>query len=208
VMEHVEGKPLDGLVAAAPHGKLPLETAVDLVQQVAAALDYAHAHGIIHRDIKPSNILVTEDGQAKIADFGIAKLPLIETTLPGHLVGTPAYMSPEQLSGKPIDGRSDIFSLGVIAYWLLTRKKPFTGESITEVSIHVATSEPRSASELAPGLDPILTMFWLALWPKTRRSDISKAICFLTICRTWPQAGLPVPGPAPLRWLRWSGRSK
>lgn len=153
VMEHVEGKPLDGLVAAAPDGKLPLETAVDLVQQVAAALDYAHAHGIIHRDIKPSNILVTAEGQAKIADFGIAKLPMIETTLPGHLVGTPAYMSPEQLSGKPVDGRSDIFSLGVIAYWLLTGEKPFTGESITEVSIHVATSEPRSASELAPGLD-------------------------------------------------------
>src|SRR5512146_937290 len=139
VMEYVDGRTLDTLADSAPGGRLPLDTAIDLVQQVSAALDYAHVHGIIHRDIKPSNIIVTADGRAKIADFGIAKLSMIEATLPGNVLGTPAYMSPEQLSGKPIDGRSDLFSLGVIAYWLFTGEKPFTGESITEVSVQVAT---------------------------------------------------------------------
>ncbi|HEX7287890.1 MAG TPA: serine/threonine-protein kinase [Candidatus Angelobacter sp.] len=161
VMEFVDGRPLDDYaqnaefveaVAPAPVGRLPLETAIDLVQQIAAALDYAHASGIVHRDIKPSNIIVTEEGRAKIADFGIAKLSMVEATLPGHILGTPAYMSPEQLSGKPIDGRSDLFSLGVIAYWLFTGEKPFTGASITEVSIQVATKDPRPASEVAPAL--------------------------------------------------------
>ena len=152
VMEYVDGQALDALVASVPGSKLPLDTAIDLVQQIAAALDYAHANGIVHRDIKPSNIIITSDGRAKIADFGIAKLSMVEATLPGNVLGTPAYMSPEQLSGKPIDGRSDLFSLGVIAYWLLTGQKPFTGESITEISIQVATKDPRPATEVAPEL--------------------------------------------------------
>jgi serine/threonine-protein kinase len=152
VMEFVDGQPLDEFVAAAPAGRLPLDTAIDLVQQIAVALDYAHASGIVHRDIKPSNIIVTAEDRAKIADFGIAKLSMVEATLPGHVLGTPAYMSPEQLSGKPIDGRSDLFSLGVIAYWLFTGEKPFTGASITEISIQVATKDPRPASEAAPDL--------------------------------------------------------
>jgi serine/threonine protein kinase len=152
VMEFVDGKPLDQFIAAAPEGRLDLHAAIGLVQQIAAALDYAHAHGIVHRDIKPANILVTREGQAKIADFGIAKLSAVEATLPGYLLGTPAYMSPEQLNGRPVDGRSDLFSLGVIAYWLLTGQKPFTGESITEVSIQIATKEPQAASQTAPGL--------------------------------------------------------
>lgn len=152
VMEFVDGRPLDQFVGAAPESRLDRAVAIGMVQQVAAALDYAHAHGIVHRDIKPANILVTGDGQIKIADFGIAKRSQAEATLPGYLLGTPAYMSPEQLSGKPVDGRSDLFSLGVIAYWLLTGKKPFTGESITEVSIQVATKEPQAPSHVAPGL--------------------------------------------------------
>ena len=152
VMEYVDGRTLDTLVENSSGGRLPLDTAIDLVRQIASALDYAHANGIIHRDIKPANILVTPDGRAKIADFGIAKLSTIEVTLPGNVLGTPAYMSPEQLGGKTIDGRSDLFSLGVIAYWLVTGKKPFTGESITEVSIQVATKDPRPASEVSPGL--------------------------------------------------------
>ncbi|HKW74942.1 MAG TPA: serine/threonine-protein kinase [Terriglobales bacterium] len=152
VMEYVDGKPLDRFIAADHKGVLDRNTTISLIQQIAAALDYAHAHGIVHRDIKPANILVTGDGQIKIADFGIAKLSQVEATLPGYLLGTPAYMSPEQLSGKPVDGRSDLFSLGVIAYWLFTGQKPFTGESITEVSIQVATKEPRAPSQAAPGL--------------------------------------------------------
>ncbi len=152
VMEFVDGKPLDQFIAGEPEGRLDWHAAIGLLHQIAAALDYAHAHGIVHRDIKPANLLITSEGQVKIADFGIAKLSKVEATLPGYLMGTPAYMSPEQLNGQPVDGRSDLFSLGVIAYWLLTGHKPFTGQSITEVSIQVATKEPRAASQAAPGL--------------------------------------------------------
>ena len=154
VMEFVDGQVLNELAAAAPDGRVPLESALDLLRQVALALDYAHSQGIVHRDIKPANIIVTKDLRAKIADFGIAKVSLAEVTLAGHVLGTPAFMSPEQLSGKPIDGRSDLFSLGVIAYWLLTGDKPFTGESITEVCIQVATQYPRPPTEVDPALSP------------------------------------------------------
>src|SRR5262249_4295634 len=152
VMEYIDGRALTDLVADAEAGLLPLDAALNLVQQIARALDYAHGQGIVHRDIKPSNILVTRAGQAKIADFGIAKLSLAEVTLSGNLLGTPAYMSPEQISGKAIDGRSDLFSLGVIAYWLLTGEKPFPGDSITELSLQIATQNPRPASAVVPAL--------------------------------------------------------
>jgi len=152
VMEFVDGKPLDELVAAAPGQVLPQDMALSLIQQIADALNYAHSNGIIHRDIKPANIIVTHDGRAKIADFGIAKLEQTEATLPGHLLGTPAYMSPEQLNGKTIDGRSDLFSLAVIAYWLVTGKKPFDGKTITDICVQVVTKEPDPATVVVPGL--------------------------------------------------------
>jgi serine/threonine protein kinase len=152
VMECVEGDPLDRLVAATPSGTLPRDIALDLLRQIAEALDYAHRQGIVHRDIKPANIMVTTEGQPKIADFGIAKLAMAETTLPGHVVGTPAYMSPEQLNGKVVDGRSDLFSVGVIAYWLLTGVKPFDGDTLTEICVQVVTKEPAPPSEITPGL--------------------------------------------------------
>ena len=153
VMECVEGDSLDRLVAATPTGKLPHEIALKLLRQIAEALDYAHRQGIVHRDIKPANIMVTTEGQPKIADFGIAKLAMAETTLPGHVVGTPAYMSPEQLNGKAVDGRSDLFSLGVIAYWLLTGVKPFDGETLTEICVQVVTKDPAPPSEITAGLN-------------------------------------------------------
>jgi serine/threonine protein kinase len=97
--------------------------------------------------------MVTPEGQPKIADFGIAKVAMAETTLPGHVVGTPAYMSPEQLNGKAVDGRSDLFSLGVITYWLLTGVKPFDGATLTEICVQVVTKDPAPPSELASGLN-------------------------------------------------------
>lgn len=152
VMECVDGESLDRLVAATPSGALPRASALELVQHIAEALDYAHGQGIVHRDIKPANIMVTAAGQPKIADFGIAKLALVETTMPGQVVGTPAYMSPEQLNGKAVDGRSDLFSLGVIAYWLLTGIKPFDGETLTEICAQVVTKDPTPPSQVAPGV--------------------------------------------------------
>src|SRR5208282_1705504 len=117
-------------------------------EEIAEALDYAHAQGVIHRDIKPGNILVTEDGHPKITDFGIAKLNLAHFTLVGRVLGTPAYMAPEQLSGEGVDGRSDLFSLGVILYAMVTGHSPFQGDSATTVSFKVANREPVAASAL------------------------------------------------------------
>jgi hypothetical protein len=152
VMECVDGNSLDRLVASTPTGTLPRDIALKLVRQIAEALDYAHRQGIVHRDIKPANIMVTAEGQPKIADFGIAKVSLAEITLPGQVMGTPAYMSPEQLNGKAVDGRSDLFSLGVITYWLLTGVKPFDGDTLTEICVQVVTKDPAPPSEITPGL--------------------------------------------------------
>ena len=146
VMEYVAGEPLNRILAR--EKKLPLATALQLAEEIADALDYAHAQGVIHRDIKPANILVTADGHAKIADFGIAKLNLAHFTLPGRVLGTPAYMAPEQLSGEGVDGRSDLFSLGVILYAMVTGHSPFQGDSATTVCFKVANREPVAASAL------------------------------------------------------------
>jgi len=146
VLEYVAGEALNRILAR--EKKLPPVRALQLAEEIAEALDYAHAQGVIHRDIKPGNILVTEAGHPKIADFGIAKLNLAHFTVPGHLLGTPAYMAPEQLSGEGVDGRSDLFSLGVILYAMITGHSPFQGDSATTVSFKVANREPIAASAL------------------------------------------------------------
>jgi serine/threonine-protein kinase len=146
VLEYVAGEALNRMLSRVK--KLPLETALQLAEEIAEALDYAHAQGVIHRDVKPGNILVTESGHAKIADFGIAKLNLAHFTLPGRVLGTPAYMAPEQLNGEGVDGRSDLFSLGVILYAMVTGHSPFQGDSATTVSFKVANREPVAASAL------------------------------------------------------------
>jgi serine/threonine-protein kinase len=156
VMEHIGGETLEKLVTAAGTQRLPLENTLDLVQQVAEALDYAHAQGIVHRDIKPSNIIVTPEGRAKIADFGIAKLSVAQLTTPGQILGTPSYMSPEQLSGGAVDGRSDLFALGVILYWMLTGDKPFPGDTTTAVSFKIVYKDPVPVTQLNPSLPPTL----------------------------------------------------
>ena len=154
VLEYVQGESLNRILAR--EKKLPLEPALKLVEEVADALDYAHAQGVIHRDIKPANILIAQDGRAKIADFGIAKLNLAHFTVPGRVLGTPAYMAPEQLAGDAVDGRSDLFSLGVILYAMVTGHSPFQGNSATTVCFKVANREPIAASALDMTLPPQL----------------------------------------------------
>jgi len=146
VLEYVAGEALNRILAR--EKKLPLERALQLTEQIAEALDYAHEQGVVHRDIKPGNILVPPDGRAKIADFGIAKLNLAHFTLPGRILGTPAYMAPEQLSGEGSNGRSDLFSLGVILYAMVTGHSPFQGDSATTVCFKVANREPLAPSAL------------------------------------------------------------
>jgi len=155
VMEYVQGQSLRDLLAGEDR-KLPLDTALRMTQELAEALDYAHAQGVVHRDIKPANILVTRAGQAKIGDFGIAQLDLAHITLPGRVVGTPAFMSPEQLEGRQVDGRSDLFSLGAVLYSLVTGFSPFQGTSATTVCFKVANVSPLQASTLVPDLPPEL----------------------------------------------------
>jgi serine/threonine protein kinase len=159
VMEYIAGQSLDRLLSGKTN-KLPLDTALLLTEELAEALDHAHAQGVVHRDMKPANILVTHEGHAKIADFGIAKLNLAQVTLSGRAVGTPAYMSPEQLEGEPVDGRSDLFSLGAILYRMLTGYGPFQGNSATTVSFKVVNRDPLRTtsfdSNLPPELDAIV----------------------------------------------------
>jgi serine/threonine protein kinase len=159
VMEFVGGQSLDKLLSRGDH-KLPVDAALQLTLELAEALDCAHAQSVVHRDLKPANILLTEDGHAKIADFGVAKLNLANQTLGGRVLGTPAYMSPEQLNGEAVDGRSDLFSLGVILYTVLTGYKPFQGNSALTVSFKVVNRDPIPATlldtELPPGLDYII----------------------------------------------------
>jgi serine/threonine protein kinase len=159
VLEYVAGESLSRILSR--EKKLSLPRALNLAEEIAEALDYAHAQGVVHRDIKPANILITQEGRPKIADFGIAKLNLAHFTLPGRLLGTPAYMAPEQLIGEAADGRSDLFSLGVILYVMVTGHSPFHGNSATTVCFKVVNREPVPASafdlDLPRALDPIIS---------------------------------------------------
>ena len=159
VLEYVAGESLSRILSR--EKKLPLPKALLWAEELADALDYAHAQGVVHRDIKPANILIGEDGHAKIADFGIAKLNMAHFTLPGRVLGTPAYMAPEQLAGEGVDNRSDLFSLGVILYSMVTGHSPFTGNSATTVCFKVVNREPMPASsldlELPRALDGVIT---------------------------------------------------
>ena len=150
-MEYVDGPTLDQVLSEPE----PLEAArmFSILGQTAVALDYAHSKGIVHRDIKPANIMISEDGTSKIADFGIAKITAAENlTMTGSIVGTPHYMSPEQVQGQPVDGRSDQFSLAVISYEMLTGEKPYTGEHLTTVVYKIVAEEPVLPHRLNPSL--------------------------------------------------------
>jgi len=158
VMEFIEGTTLEKLLSPKGPGRSsstrPLQESIDIAIQVADALDYAHRRNVIHRDIKPANILVTPEGKAKIADFGIAKMVGTQMTHTGLLVGTPAFMSPEQITGGQIDARSDIFSFGIVLYWMCTGTKPFAGQAITEVAYKVVHATPTPVRQLNADLPP------------------------------------------------------
>ena len=142
-MEYVEGQTIAAMIDSGERFKP--ERVLGLVSQVAAALDYAHSRGIIHRDIKPSNLIVQDGDRVKVTDFGIAKAVDSEITQSGALLGTPSYMSPEQAMGEKLDGRSDLFSLGVVAFEMLSGLQPFPGSNVTSILyrlVHVDPIEP------------------------------------------------------------------
>jgi len=139
-LEFLEGKVLREII---DHGIRPAaEEITRYAIQMADGLDYAHRFGIIHRDIKPANIVISSQGQAKISDFGIAQLPSGDLTQTGTILGTPKYMSPEQIRGERLDGRSDLFSLGVILYELVTGKYPFSGDSLAAIMYKILHEPP------------------------------------------------------------------
>jgi len=149
-MELVEGETLQKMLAQGP---LPVEQAVGLVEQIAAALDHAHGHYIVHRDVKPANVIVS-GGHVKVMDFGIAKVTGATMTGTGQVLGTPAYMSPEVVKGQGADSRSDLFSLGVMLYEMLTGTKPFFGDNITTVIYKIIGEHPEPPSAVKAALDP------------------------------------------------------
>ena len=129
---------------------LPLKKVLYIISETATALDYAHRHGVIHRDIKPANIMLIKNGKAKVTDFGIAKAVTSSQTKSGIILGTPNYMSPEQINGQEIDGRSDIFSLGVVLFELLTGQLPFHGKTLTNLLYNITQTRHPSLQKINP----------------------------------------------------------
>jgi len=152
-MEYIAGTTLQSMMRS--QGVIALEAAIEYTRQICAALDYAHDKGVIHRDIKPANIMIT-DGLVKIMDFGVAKAGAGLTSA-GQIVGTPNYMSPEQVRGRPLDGRSDLFSLGVMLYEMITGKRPFAGEGVTTVIYKIMNETPAAPMVLDAAIHPGLS---------------------------------------------------
>ena len=145
-MEFVKGRELRDFFEK--NERFPLPEVARIMTEMLDALDHAHSQGVVHRDMKPANLILLENGRVKVADFGIARLEKSELTQTGTVLGTPSYMSPEQFMGHPVDGRSDLFSCGVILYQMLTGEKPFTGESTTTIMYKVLREEPVPPSQL------------------------------------------------------------
>jgi eukaryotic-like serine/threonine-protein kinase len=186
-MELVAGRPLDEVLKA--QGRMPYERVLALGAQMADALAYAHARGVVHRDVKPSNILIAEDGlTAKLLDFGVARIgeadpgQLVRTQV-GQMIGTPRYMSPEQALGLPIDQRSDLFSLGIVLYEMVTGKAAFSGAGLGTLVLQIAQAQPdpveRSAADCPKGLRFIIDKL-LAKKPEQRFASgeqLRQALC-------------------------------
>src|SRR5436190_2581226 len=151
-MEFIEGETLkDTINTRAP---MHIELALDLFEQIAAALDYAGAKKVVHRDIKPANIMVTFDGRAKVADFGLARIGGATVTKNAMIMGTPSYMSPEQACGLTLDGRSDLFSAAVVLYEMVTRQKVFAGKDLGDTLERIVRKPAPIASQFNPALEP------------------------------------------------------
>ena len=197
-MEFVEGETLDAFCRE--DTLLPVGTVVGLVAAAADALAFAHGQGIVHRDIKPANLMRVGETTVKIMDFGLAKNPTTSMTHDGALLGTPNYMSPEQVRGEALDGRADLFSLGVVLYEMLTGEKPFGGDSISSVLYRIVNEPPKAASLRLDRVPAPLAAFLTRALAKSASDRFPDAAAFATALR---RAGSAVgsnalaPSPAP-----------
>jgi len=156
-MEYLQGEPFNVVVRS---GRLSLVESLDIARQVAETLDYAHRQGIVHRDIKPSNIILADGNQVKLTDFGIARIEDASSafqTQAGEILGTPVYMSPEQVMGQTVDGRSDLFSLGVIFYEMISGSRPFGGNSIAAIFRAITQDQPVPPEQKNPFIPKVLS---------------------------------------------------
>lgn len=194
-MEYVEGPTLKEVIQ---QGKaMDVGEVATILAHVAEALDYAHASGIVHRDVKPANIILYGEHRVKITDFGIAKIAseAVNLTTTGQFLGTPNYMAPEQVKGTPVDGRTDIFSLGIVLYECLTRRKPFGGDSLTTISYRIVHEPFDSPNSIDPTIPPVFDEVvnrCLAKDPKDRYQrarDLAKDLRAIA-------AGRPLPPPS------------
>ena len=196
-MEYIEGRELRELLAQGQ--PLAVVQAVDVAAQVAEGLAYAHQHQVVHRDIKPANIMITPEGRAKIADFGIARMRSSETrTQTGVILGSPKYISPEQVVGKRADHRSDIFSLGIILYECLTGATPFNGEGLSALMYQITNHDPAppsSANAQVPVMLDYIIAKVLAKVPEARYQSAADFANDLRECKSQLETGQP--GAAP-----------
>ncbi|WP_354699763.1 Serine/threonine-protein kinase PrkC [Paraconexibacter sp. AEG42_29] len=207
-MEYLEGRTLKQVVI--DEGPLDPARAVDLIEQVLRAARFAHKRGIIHRDLKPHNVIVDSEDRAKVTDFGIALAGASEMTQTGSIMGTAQYLSPEQAQGQPVDARSDLYSVGIVLYELLTGKVPFEGDSAVSIALKQVSAQPVPPSRLNGAVTPALeqvVMRALAKDPADRPADAEAFINALEATRSGLGAADPtdvtayipggaVPGPA------------
>jgi serine/threonine-protein kinase len=203
-MEFLEGKELATLTAKG--AALPVEYALEVTLQVAEGLAYAHEHGVLHRDIKPANIMIVQDRLVKIADFGIARMRSTQRTDGPAALGSPRYMSPEQVLGKRADHRSDIFSLGVVLYEMLTGTSPFAGADLNAILFQIVNLLPAAPSTInaaTPTMLDLIVMKALAKTPEERYASARELADDLKQCRTKLDpdlrvSGVATPGPSAL----------
>lgn len=189
VMELVRGRLLKDIIAAGP---VPISDSLRYVDGILEALEYSHRAGVVHRDIKPGNVMVTEDGHIKVMDFGIARAvsdssaTVAETTA---IVGTASYFSPEQAKGEPVDGRADLYSVGVVLYELLTGRTPFRGESPVAVAYQHVQEEPAPPSSVVASIPPVLDEITLRALAKDPFQRFPDAGAFRRALREGPKSG-------------------
>jgi eukaryotic-like serine/threonine-protein kinase len=212
-MEYIEGRTLKDIVRE--RGPAPPEAAIDIAVQILRAVRFAHKHGVVHRDIKPHNVLIDDDGRVKVTDFGIARAGASDMTETGAIMGTAQYVSPEQAQGRPVDARSDLYSIGIVLYEMLTGQVPFDGESAVTIALKQVSEDPVPPAQLNPAVSPALEAVVLRAMekePERRFADADEFIAALEAARAAPNEVLAPPPLPPVveeegrrrRWWLWA----